>query len=168
MKEIYSATYLNKDMFKNINIKKTLLIVIVIAIIVFIIWYLRKPKKIKESAFAGDFMSKQVVPTGDTKEIPSFFNLRSKIDVEGKKKVFPFEIEKMTEGVIELPNRRSLIDKDAKYKFIDVKPGDKVKIVALINLSYTVDHFAFNDDFLVTEKDNLLAYTQALEHFRMA
>lgn len=101
-------------------------------------------------------------------ELPNFYNLRTRIDVEGRKKVFPFFIEKKTEGAIELPNRRSLINKDTKYKFIDVVPGEKIKIVSLINLSYTVDHLAFNDDFLVTDKDNLLAYSQAVNNFRMA
>lgn len=100
-------------------------------------------------------------------QFPSYYNLRTRIDVEGKKKVFPFTIEKISEGVMELPNRRSLIDKDAKYKFVDVKEGDKVKIVALINLSYTVNHLAFNDDFLVTDKDNLLSYTQAVKNYKI-
>jgi hypothetical protein len=68
---------------------------------------------------------------------------------------------------MELPNRRSLLNKDIKYKYLDVMQNDKINVVALINLSYTVDHFAFNDDFLLTDKDYLLAYSQAVQHFEL-
>ena len=76
-------------------------------------------------------------------------------------------IEKVTPGEIELPNRRSLLNKDAEYKFVDVLPGDKITIVYMQRLNYTIDHNAFTDVFLVTDKDNLIAVTQAKEHFKL-
>jgi hypothetical protein len=91
-----------------------------------------------------------------------------RIDLEGRKAVFPFTLVKTTPGPIELPNRRSLINKDTKYKYIDVMQGEKINIVSLVNLSYTVDHFVFNDDFLVTDKDYIVAYSQAVNEFDMA
>lgn len=101
------------------------------------------------------------------KPLPSYYDLRLKIDMHGKKSVFPFEIVKITEDAMELPNRRSLLNQDAKYKYIDVAKNDKIKIVALTNLSYTVDHFAFNDDFLLTDKDYVISYSQAVQHFEL-
>ena len=100
--------------------------------------------------------------------LPGLFQTRYKISMNGKKSVFPMIIEKITDGPIELPNRRSLLDKDAKYKFIDIMPGQKIKVVSLQNLTYTVDHRAFNDDFLVTDNDYLIAYSQAKEHFKLS
>jgi hypothetical protein len=46
--------------------------------------------------------------------------------------------------------------------------GEKINIVSLVNLSYTVDHFVFNDDFLVTDKDYIVAYSQAVNEFELA
>ena len=145
---------------------------IIVGVLIYVYVKRKKPSKV---AIKGDVLdmkspiklaSKEEKYSGSN-QMPNFYNLRTKIDVEGKKKVFPFEIKKITEGPIELPNRRSLINKDIKFRFIDVVPGEKIKIVALINLSYTMDHLAFNDDFLVTDKDNLLSYSQAVNNFRI-
>jgi hypothetical protein len=141
---------------------------IIVGVLIYVYVKRKKPSKV---AIKGDVLDMKSPIKLASKEysgsMPNFYNLRTKIDVEGKKKVFPFEIEKVTEGPIELPNRRSLINKDIKFRFIDVVPGEKIKIVALINLSYTMDHLAFNDDFLVTDKDNLLSYSQAVNNFRI-
>lgn len=109
----------------------------------------------------------KIVGKDGSRALPSYYDLRLKIDVSGKKSVFPFTIKKATKGAMELPNRRSLLNQDIKYRYIDVNQNDTLKIVALINLSYTVDHFAFNDDFLLTDKDYVISYSQAVQHFEL-
>jgi hypothetical protein len=108
------------------------------------------------------------LPADEKLELPSLFQIKYKISTDGKKSVFPMIIKKYTPEVIELPNRRSLLNKNDKYKFIDVATGDKIKIVSLHNISYTVDHKAFNDDFLVTDNDYLISFSQAKENFIIA
>ena len=76
-------------------------------------------------------------------------------------------LQKVTTEVIELPNRRSLTDKNASYKYIDVMPGDVIKIVSLQRLTYTIDSNVITDDFLVTDKDYVIAYSQAKHNFKM-
>jgi len=164
-------------MFKNIEIKKYLPTIIVVGIIVFAIWYLMKGNKKSVSKDTKDniknddssnFIEKENgLNVLFTKPLPEYYDLVLKIDTKGKKAVFPFQIIKRTKGAMELPNRRSLLNKDIKYRYLDVLENDKLNIVALINLSYTVDHFAFNDDFLLTDKDYLLAYSQAVQHFEL-
>lgn len=164
-------------MFKNIDIKKYLPTIIVVGIIVFVIWYLMKGNKktvskdtkdnIKNDDSSNFIEQENGLNVLFTKPLPEYYNLVLKIDTKGKKAVFPFQIIKRTKGAMELPNRRSLLNKDIKYKYLDVMQNDKINVVALINLSYTVDHFAFNDDFLLTDKDYLLAYSQAVQHFEL-
>jgi hypothetical protein len=164
-------------MFKNIEIKKYLPTIIVVGIIIFVIWYLMKGNKktvskdtkdnIKNDDSSNFIEQENGLNVLFTKPLPEYYNLVLKIDTKGKKAVFPFQIIKRTKGAMELPNRRSLLNKDIKYKYLDVMQNDKINVVALINLSYTVDHFAFNDDFLLTDKDYLLAYSQAVQHFEL-
>ena len=164
-------------MFKNIDIKKYLPTIIVVGIIVFVIWYLMKGNKktiskdtkdnIKNDDSSNFIEQENGLNVLFTNPLPEYYNLVLKIDTKGKKAVFPFQIIKRTKGAMELPNRRSLLNKDIKYKYLDVMQNDKINVVALINLSYTVDHFAFNDDFLLTDKDYLLAYSQAVQHFEL-
>lgn len=168
---------MNKDMFKNIDIKKMLPTIIVVGIIIFVIWYLMKGNKktvskdtkdnIKNDDSSNFIEQENGLNVLFTKPLPEYYDLVLKIDTKGKKAVFPFQIIKRTKGAMELPNRRSLLNKDIKYKYLDVMQNDKINVVALINLSYTVDHFAFNDDFLLTDKDYLLAYSQAVQHFEL-
>jgi hypothetical protein len=101
-------------------------------------------------------------------DVPSLLNLEYRISMKGKRYVFPMVIEKITPGPIELPNRRSLLNKDAKYKFVDIMPGDKIITIAMQRLTYTVDHNVFTDVFLITDKDFLIAVSQAKEHFKLA
>lgn len=164
-------------MFKNIDIKKYLPTIIVVGIIIFVIWYLMKGNKktvskdtkdnIKNDDSSNFIEQENGLNVLFTNPLPEYYNLVLKIDTKGKKAVFPFQIIKRTKGAMELPNRRSLLNKDIKYKYLDVMQNDKINVVALINLSYTVDHFAFNDDFLLTDKDYLLAYSQAVQHFEL-
>lgn len=164
-------------MFKNIEIKKYLPTIIVVGIIIFVIWYLMKGNKktvskdtkdnIKNDDSSNFIEQENGLNVLFTNPLPEYYNLVLKIDTKGKKAVFPFQIIKRTKGAMELPNRRSLLNKDIKYKYLDVMQNDKINVVALINLSYTVDHFAFNDDFLLTDKDYLLAYSQAVQHFEL-
>jgi cbb3-type cytochrome oxidase subunit 3 len=166
--------------FKDPKIKKIALILLVVIIILVLFWLIFKKKKAviqTESSFEEnndnkntlqvESQSTQNQPEENNNDLPSFYNLEYRIATSGKKSVFPFIIEKITEGPIELPNRRSLLNKDAKYKFIDVMPGDKIKVVSIQNLSYTLDHNVFNDNFLITDKDYLISYTQAKEHFKI-
>ena len=164
-------------MFKNIEIKKYLPTIIVVGIIIFVIWYLMKGNKktvskdtkdnIKNDDSSNFIEQENGLNVLFTNPLPEYYNLVLKIDTKGKKAVFPFQIIKRTKGAMELPNRRSLLNKDIKYKYLDVMQNDKINVVALINLSYTVDHFAFNDDFLLTDKDYLLAYSQSVQHFEL-
>ena len=120
----------------------------------------------------GDNPTPPPVPTTtttpeDVTALPGFFQLQFNIAIKGKKSVFPMTLEKVTDGPIELPNRRSLLSKDVNYKFIDIMPGDKIKAVSLQRLNYTADKNAFTDDFLVTDNDYVIAYSQAKEHFKI-
>ena len=162
-------------MFKDFKIKNILPTIILVAVFVFIVWFLffkqSKSKPVLESSFdpkSPEPNKNTATEVNDPNDLPGFFQIQSKIASEGKKSVFPMIIEKKTNGPIELPNRRSLLDKDAKYKFIDIMPGQKIKVVSLQNLTYTVDHNVFNDNFLVTDNDYLIAYSQAKEHFKLA
>jgi hypothetical protein len=164
-------------MFKDLKIKNILPTIIIVAVFMFIVWFIfvkqGKNKPVLESSFdpkspePNTYNSEEEDPNNPN-NLPGFFQLQSKISSGGKKSVFPMIIEKITNGPIELPNRRSLLNKDAKYKFIDIMPGQKVKAVSLQNLTYTVDHNVFNDNFLVTDNDYLIAYSQAKEHFKLA
>lgn len=166
---------------KDIKIKNILPTLIVTAILVFLIWFvLVKQGKLKKNSlrFANPNPNPNTVNNGTdeqnyanegvSKKLPNYYNLTLRIDLEGRKAVFPFTLVKITPGPIELPNRRSLINKDTKYKYIDVMQGENIQIVSLVNLSYTVDHFVFNDDFLVTDKDYIVAYSQAVNEFDLA
>lgn len=160
-------------MFKDFKIKNILPTIILVAVFIFVVWFIfvkqSKSKPVLESSFdpkSPETNNSEEV--NETNDLPGFFQIQSKISSEGKKSVFPMIIEKITNGPIELPNRRSLLNKDAKYKFIDVMPGQKIKTVSLQNLTYTVDHNVFNDNFLVTDNDYLIAYSQAKEHFKLA
>ena len=173
---------------KDIKIKNILPTLIVTAIFIWIMWFVlvKQGNLKKNSRNANPNPNPNLAPNNDSenynteyeeqnyanerrsKKLPNYYNLTLKIDLEGKKAVFPFTLVKSTPGPIELPNRRSLIDKDTKYKYIDVMQGENINIVALVNLSYTVDHFAFNDDFLVTDKDYIVAYSQAVNEFELA
>ena len=159
-------------MFKDLKIKNILPTIILVAVLIFIVWFIfvkqSKKKPSLESSFDPSTEPTNSEEVNDPNDLPGFFQLQSKISSEGKKSVFPMIIEKITNGPIELPNRRSLLDKDAKYKFIDIMPGQKIKAVSLQNLTYTVDHNVFNDNFLVTDNDYLIAYSQAKEHFKLA
>lgn len=159
-------------MFKDLKIKNILPTIIVVVVFIFIVWFIfvkqGKNKPMLESSFDPKSPEPKKKPVNDPNDLPGFFQIQSKIASDGKKSVFPMIIEKITDGPIELPNRRSLLDKDARYKFIDVMPGQKIKTVSLQNLTYTVDHNVFNDNFLVTDNDYLIAYSQAKEHFKLA
>ena len=162
-------------MFKDAKTKKIALIVIGVLVLALIIWYffIRKDKQIvinmPESSFDDGINPDSLNDAEETelKNMPGLLNLEYRISKYGKKNVFPMIIEKVTPGEIELPNRRSLLNKDAEYKFVDVLPGDKITIVYMQRLNYTIDHNAFTDVFLVTDKDNLIAVTQAKEHFKL-
>ena len=170
---------------KDIKIKNILPTLIVTAIFIWIMWFIFvKQGSLKKNSlknanpvpdnnndsenYNNEYEEQNYANERRSKKLPNYYNLTLKIDLEGKKAVFPFTLVKSTPGPIELPNRRSLIDKDTKYKYIDVMQGENINIVALINLSYTVDHFAFNDDFLVTDKDYIVAYSQAVNEFELA
>jgi hypothetical protein len=164
---------------KDIKIKNILPTLIVTAIFVWLIWFvLVKQGKLKKNSlrFANPNPNpvnngteeQNYAEEGVSRKLPNYYNLTLRIDLEGRKAVFPFTLVKTTPGPIELPNRRSLINKDTKYKYIDVMQGEKINIVSLVNLSYTVDHFVFNDDFLVTDKDYIVAYSQAVNEFELA
>ncbi len=165
-------------MFKDLKIKNILPTIICVAAFIWLVWFIfvkTQKKDIKtESSFepanAPDSAGSNTIEDKmeDPNNLPGLFQIQYLISTKGKKEVFPFTIEKVTEGPIELPNRRSLLDKDAKYKFIDIMPGQKIKVVSLQNLTYTIDHKVFNHDFLITDNDYLIAYTQAKEHFKLA
>ena len=170
-------------MFKDIKIKNILPTLILTAIFVWIMWFvLVKQGKLTTTRIKNkpnppvpvereqtEVMEEQNYAfTEDKDNLLSFLNLEYEISTKGKKAVFPIIIEKITDGPIELPNRRSLLNKDAKYKFIDIMKGQKIKAVSIQNLTYTVDHNVFNDNFLVTDNDYLIAYSQAKEHFKLA
>ena len=159
-------------MFKDIKIKKVVFITLGLIIFFVIIWFLFIKKDnglgVKpESSFDDDSAPDNEEPE-NTSNLPGLLHLQYKISMDGKKSVFPMTLEKITDGPIELPNRRSLLNKDAKYKFIDIMPGEKIKAVSLQRLNYTIDHEAFTDDFLVTDNDYLIAFSQAKEHFKIA
>lgn len=161
-------------MFKDLKIKNIAFTAIAVVIFCWIVWYLFGRKKSSlESSYdelvKGDGgyeeLSEQIVEPEGT--LPDFLQLEYKISTEGKKAVFPFELEKMTPDEIELPNRRSLLNTGSKYKYIDVNTGDKIKIVSIQRLSYTIDHEVFTDMFLVTDNDYVIAYSQAKENFKL-
>jgi hypothetical protein len=160
-------------MFKDLKTKKVVIIIAIVVVVLLVIFLLRKKKPL-ESSFEEPSNETNEVAEGmnenepEVEGLPGFFQLQYKISTQGKKYVFPMILEKITPGPIELPNRRSLLNKDAKYKFKDIMPGDKIKAVSVQNLTYTVDHNAFNDNFLVTDNDYLIAYSQAKEHFKIA
>ena len=163
-------------MFKDAKTKKIALIVIAVVVLALIIWYffIRKDKNkivinLPDSSFDDGISPDSLNDAKETelKNMPGLLNLEYRISKYGKKNVFPMIIEKITPSEIELPNRRSLLNKDAEYKFIDVLPGDQIKIVYMQRLNYTIDHNVFTDVFLVTDKDNLIAVTQAKEHFKL-
>lgn len=161
----------------NFNKKKIiwLIVVVLIAITIYYLFFKKKPAKVseKESSFNAGNQSYPLSPEESRSEyqegieLPSYFNLEYKISMQGKKTVFPMILKKVTNEVIELPNRRSLIDKNASYKFIDVMPGDTIKIVSKQRLTYTIDSNEITDDFLVTDKDYVIAYSQAKHNFRI-
>lgn len=161
-------------MFKDIKIKNILPTIIFVAIFVFIVWFIFVKQGKNKPVLESSFDPKSPEPNANNEinnpnDLPGLFQLEYAISTKaGKKSVFPMIIEKITDGPIELPNRRSLLDKDAKYKFIDIMKGQKIKAVSLQNLTYTVDHNVFNDNFLVTDNDYLIAYSQAKEHFKLA
>jgi len=158
-------------MFKDLKIKNVVFTTIAVIIFCWIVWYLfGKKNKSLESSFDPNIEPSNNNNNNEQEQetdLPGLFHLKYKISMNGKKSVFPMILEKITDGPIELPNRRSLLNKDAKYKFIDVMPGDKIKVVSLQTLNYTVDHKAFTDDFLVTDNDYLIAFSQAKEHFKI-
>jgi len=161
-------------MFKDPKTKNIALIAVAVVIISWVIWYLfiKKNKNqlvinFPESSFGEDLSDLNSEVDEAVEDMPGLMNLEYMISTKGKKAVFPMIIEKVTPGPIELPNRRSLLNKDAKYKFVDVMPGDRIKILSMQRLSYTVDHQAFTDVFLVTSNDFLIAVTQAKEHFKL-
>lgn len=144
-------------------------IAIMAIIVVMILFSLeRGGKSILESSFDGDNGDNENEPEPEPvlEDMPGLMTLQYNLSTKGKKSVFPMILEKITPGPIELPNRRSLLNKDAKYKFKDIMPGESIKAVSLQNLSYTVDHMVFNDDFLVTDNDLVIAVTQAKEQFK--
>lgn len=162
----------------NFNKKKIiwLIVIVVIAITVYYLFF-RKPKKVseKESSFNAN-QGNQSYPLSPEEsrseyqegiDLPSYFNLEYKISMQGKKSVFPMVLKKVTNEAIELPNRRSLIDKNATYKFIDVMPGDTIKIVSLQRLTYNIESETISDDFLITDKDYVIAYSQAKKNFKI-
>ena len=172
---------------KTINIKNILPTIFVVAIFLWLVWFIFVKSNNKKKLSSASDKPKPNIPlpasafvapvnteasydaeSNTSTDVPGFFQMKYKISMNGKKSVFPMIIEKITDGPIELPNRRSLLDKDAKYKFIDIMPGQKIKVVSVQNLTYTIDHEVFNDDFLVTDNDYVIAYTQAKEHFKLS
>jgi hypothetical protein len=154
--------------------QRVLLTTAVALVFIWIVWLIFFKMMQKESAFSFPGEDDGIDPdtTDDVAEdtledVPSLLNLEYRVSTRGRKAVFPMAIEKTTPGPIELPNRRSLLNKDAAYKFIDVMPGDRITILSKQRLSYTVDHQAFTDVFLVTDKDFLIAVSQAKEHFKL-
>lgn len=165
-------------MFKDLKIKNILPTIIIVAIFILAVWFLfvkkDKPVTKTESSFEPNTNPERgssreiIIEKENSDRLPGLSELQYQISTKGKKKVFPFIIEKITDGPIELPNRRSLLNKDDKYKFIDVIRGQRIKIVSLQALTYTVNHQVLNDDFLITDNDYLIAYSQAMEHFKLA
>ena len=160
--------------------QRVLITTVVTLVFIWLAWLVFVKMQKKESAFAfppntepngAGEETPEVLQDDDlltqTQTLPGLFQLKYRISMEGKKSVFPMIIEKITPGPIELPNRRSLLNKDAAYKFIDVMPGDRITILSKQRLNYTVDHQAFTDVFLVTDKDFLIAVSQAKEHFKL-
>lgn len=150
--------------------------IVVIAVAIYYFFFRKKEvKKVaiqtqqpKESSFEGSFEGGVPgAPVDEGFQLPEYFNLQYKISTQGKKSVFPMILEKVTGEAIELPNRRSLISRDVKYKFIDVMPGDTIKTVSLQRLNYVMDDQAISDDFLVTDKDYVIAYSQARKNFKV-
>lgn len=145
--------------------------VVIIAIAIYYFFFKKKPEtKSSESSYneggSGNGNTNSQTKTNKVgMELPDYFQLQYKISTQGKKSVFPMILEKATEDTIELPNRRSLLSKNVTYKFVDIMPGDRIKVVSLQRLNYTVEDNAFSDDFLVTDKDYVIAYSQAKEHF---
>jgi hypothetical protein len=148
---------------------------VVIAVAIYYFFF-RKKSVVKESSFNYTPTPNNLPPLSPEEsrsqvesgvEIPEYFQLQYKISTQGKKSVFPMVLEKVTDEAIELPNRRSLISRDVKYKFIDVMPGDTIKAVSLQRLNYVIDDQAISDDFLVTDKDYVIAYSQARKNFKI-
>ncbi len=98
-------------------------------------------------------------------KLPSMVNLKYNIASQGKDKVFPITLTKITDGVIELPLKLSLLEKGYPYKHIDIEPDSDITVVAIKDLTYSVDGQVFFDTFLITDKDYLIAYSAAYENF---
>jgi hypothetical protein len=127
----------------------------------------QQPKQPSENSFEGG-SGGDGRPVNEELKLPDYFQLQYKISTQGKKSVFPMVIEKITDGPMELPNRRSLISKDVKYKFIDVMPGDTINAVSIQRLNYVMGSEVITDDFLVTDKDYVISYSQAKDNFKIA
>lgn len=156
-------------MIFNLDRKKIiwLIAIVVIAIAIYYFFFRKKNVATKESSFQATPTPPQSQPVEEFVKLPDYFQLQYKISTQGKKSVFPMTLEKVTDEVIELPNRRSLISQDAKYKYVDIMPGDQIKVVSLQRLNYIIDNEAISDDFLVTDKDYVIAYSQAKENFKI-
>ena len=150
--------------------------IVIVAIAIYYFFFRKKEvKKVaiqtqqpKESSFEGSFEGGVPgAPVDEGFKLPEYFNLQYKISTQGKKSVFPMVLEKVTDGPIELPNRRSLISRDVKFKFIDIMPGDTIKTVSLQRLNYVMEGNAFSGDFLVTDKDYVIEYSQARKNFKV-
>ena len=127
-----------------------------------------KKKEQSESSFDAGSVSSASSDDGLT-SLPIFSELKFNLDLggknNGKDKVFPMVITKRTADVIELPFRLSLMDQNYPYKYVDIAQGESITIVGIKSFSYSINGNVLYDDFLVTDKDYLIAYTAAYNNF---
>lgn len=126
--------------------------------------YLFTRKRKDESSFA-EVSGSNPSALAVQQDLPLWYNIKYDIQSKGKSGVFPMVLTKVTDDVIELPFKLSLQRQDYPYKFIDVSTGDKITIVDAIDMSYNSEGKSFLDNFLVTDKGYVIAYSQASKHF---
>ncbi len=132
--------------------KKIVLIVALSLVILVTAYFILKSKKFSlgESSFSKG------------EELPDISTLEYMAEMQH---VFPFKIEKVTPGVIQLPDILFLTKRNSEYKTFDVNQGDTVKVVRRVLLRYVSGSEAYIDNFLITDKDYIISYTQAQRHF---
>jgi hypothetical protein len=144
---------------------------VIIGLIAVAIYYFFFRKKTmtgngSSSKMANPVTTSNSIKSEESSSSPGLFTLAYEIATKGKDNVFPFVLEKATPDVMELPLRRSLLDQNAEYKYIDVAQGQKIKIVDLQYLTYAINSNVMVDNFLVTDNNYLISVYQAEHNFR--
>jgi hypothetical protein len=149
---------------------KNLYWVIGLLIVIAIYYFFLKKKTTtgngNSSKKASPITTSNSIKSEESSLSPGLFTLAYEIATKGKNNVFPFVLEKATPDIMELPLRSSLLNQNAEYKYIDVAPGQKIKIVDLQYLTYAIDSNVMVDNFLVTDNNYLISVYQTEHNFR--